>query len=54
MSNCMARFALDMARGVGLDIPTAHTANNQYVKALRAELGDEDFSAVYETTQKCK
>ena len=45
------RFALQLADELAQPLPIAAAANAAYV-AARAAHGDEDFSAVYETTKK--
>ena len=37
-----------MAESLGVDMPIMKSSNEQYLKALQNNLGDKDFSAVYE------
>ena len=45
------RFAMELAEETGTRVPAAAAATETFEKALDAELGDEDFSAVKKVTE---
>jgi glyoxylate/succinic semialdehyde reductase len=45
------RFALDLARNLGVCLPTSQAANAEYLRALDTH-GDDDFCAVYDIDRR--